>query len=64
MAILRRKDALLPLDVVHSMAGRWPDQPIAETLNRMGLTTGQGNTWTGRRMAHLARGSEGVGEPA
>lgn len=38
------------LEVVRSMAGRWPDEHIAATLNRMGLTTGQGNTWTAERV--------------
>ena len=38
------------LEVVRSMAGRWPDEHIAATLNRMGLTTGQGNTWTAKRV--------------
>ena len=41
------KDAL---EVVRSMAGRWPDEHVAATLNRMGLTTGQGNTWTAERV--------------
>jgi hypothetical protein len=38
------------LEVIRSMAGRWPDEHIAATLNRMGLTTGQGNTWTAKRV--------------
>ena len=38
------------LEVVRSMAGRWPDEHVAATLNRMGLTTGQGNTWTAERV--------------
>lgn len=38
------------IEVVRSMAGRWPDEHIAATLNRMGLTTGQGNTWTAERV--------------
>ncbi len=32
------------------MAGRWPEDQIAATLNRMGLRTGQGNTWNARRI--------------
>ena len=35
--------------VIRSMAGRWSDQDIAASLNRMGLPTGQGKTWTARR---------------
>ena len=41
------------LAVMRSMAGRWSDEHIAATLNRMGLPTGQGKTWT----AHRARRS-------
>jgi transposase len=38
------------------MAGHWSDQNIAATLNRMGLATGQGKTWT----AHRVRSIRGV----
>lgn len=38
------------VEVIRSMATRWPDAEIATTLNRMGLTTGQGNSWTARRV--------------
>ena len=33
--------------VMRSMAGRWSDQDIAASLNRMAIPTGQGKTWTG-----------------
>jgi len=39
--------------VVRSMAGRWSDEHIAASLNRMGLRTGQGNTWTSSRVQTL-----------
>ena len=39
--------------VMRSMAGRWSDQDIAASLNRMGLPTGQGKTWTARRVASI-----------
>ena len=39
------------LAVMRSMACRWSDQEIAASLNRMGLPTGQGKTWTARRVA-------------
>lgn len=32
------------------MTGPWSDAEIAATLNRMGIRTGQGNTWTARRV--------------
>jgi DNA invertase Pin-like site-specific DNA recombinase len=32
--------------VIRDMATRWSDEHIAAMLNRMGLTTGQGLTWT------------------
>ncbi len=37
--------------LIREMATRWSDADIAATLNRMGLPTGQGNTWTGHRVA-------------
>ena len=46
-------------EVVRSMAARWPDEHIAATLNRMGLTTGQGNTWTAGRV-YTARRLHGI----
>ncbi|MGH8153242.1 MAG: recombinase family protein [Rhodanobacteraceae bacterium] len=39
--------------VIRSMATRWPDAAIAATLNRMGLPTGQGKTWTAQRVGSL-----------
>lgn len=47
------------LAVVESMAGRWPDDQIAASLNRMGLRTGQGKSWTARRVRSL-RGTHGI----
>ncbi|MER9606793.1 recombinase family protein, partial [Mesorhizobium sp. M0243] len=41
------------LAVMRSMATRWSDTDIAATLNRMGMQTGQGKTWTGRRVGAL-----------
>ena len=35
------------LKVIRSMAGPWSDAEIAATLNRIGMRTGVGNTWTG-----------------
>jgi excisionase family DNA binding protein len=43
------------LAVVRSMATRWSDQDIAASLNRMGIRTGQGNTWTAYRVSSLRR---------
>lgn len=37
-------------DIVTCMAGQWPDAQIAGTLNRLGLRTGLGNTWTAQRV--------------
>jgi hypothetical protein len=41
--------------VMRSMAGRWSDQDIAATLNRMRIPTGQGKTWTAHRVGSLRR---------
>lgn len=43
------------LAIMRSMAGRWSDEHIAESLNRMGLPTGQGKTWTAHRVASVRR---------
>jgi DNA invertase Pin-like site-specific DNA recombinase len=43
------------LAIVRSMAGRWSDEEIAASLNRMGLPTGQGNTWTAYRVSSLRK---------
>lgn len=37
-------------EVVRRMAGRWPDEQIAATLNRLRLRTGAGNTWNELRV--------------
>lgn len=37
--------------LIREMATRWSDANIAATLNRMGIPTGYGNTWTAGRVA-------------
>lgn len=43
------------LAVIRSMAGKWSDEHIAASLNRMGFPTGQGKTWTAHRVASIRR---------
>ena len=43
------------------MACRWSDQEIAASLNRMGMPTGQGKTWTACRVA-TTRSAHGIHE--
>ena len=43
------------LAVMRSMAGRWSDEHIAASLNRLGLPTGQGKTWTAHRVSSVRR---------
>jgi excisionase family DNA binding protein len=43
------------LAVIRSMAARWSDQDIAASLNRMGIRTGQGKTWTAHRVSSVRR---------
>lgn len=43
------------LAIMRTMAGRWSDQDIAASLNRMGMPTGQGKTWTAHRVASVRR---------
>ena len=41
------------LAVMRSMATRWSDEDIAASLNRMGMPTGQEETWTAHRVSSL-----------
>jgi DNA invertase Pin-like site-specific DNA recombinase len=43
------------LEVIRQMAGQWPDKEIGATLNRLGLKTGVGNTWTESRVYSVRR---------
>lgn len=43
------------LAVMRSMAGKWSDEHIAATLNRMALPTGQAKTWTAHRVSSVRR---------
>ena len=43
------------LAVIRDMAARWSDEHIAASLNRMGIRTGQGKTWTAHRVSSLRR---------
>jgi excisionase family DNA binding protein len=43
------------LAVMERMAARWSDEDIAASLNRMGLRTGQGKTWTARRVGSIRK---------
>jgi excisionase family DNA binding protein len=43
------------LAVMRSMATRWSDENIAASLNRMGMPTGQGKTWTAHRVSSVRR---------
>jgi excisionase family DNA binding protein len=43
------------LAIMRSMATRWSDQDIAASLNRMGMPTGQGKTWTAHRVSSVRR---------
>jgi excisionase family DNA binding protein len=43
------------LAVMRSMAARWSDQDIAASLNRMGMRTGHGKTWTAVRVSSLRK---------
>ena len=43
------------LAVIRGMAARWSDEHIAASLNRMGMRTGQGKTWTAHRVRSLRR---------
>lgn len=41
--------------VIRDMATKWSDEHVAATLNRMGLKTGQGLSWSAKRIASHRR---------
>lgn len=41
--------------VIREMATKWSDEHVAATLNRMRFTTGQGLTWTAKRVSSRRR---------
>ena len=41
------------IEVLRRMSGRFPDDQIAATLNRLGLRTGTGNTWNEGRVGSV-----------
>jgi excisionase family DNA binding protein len=54
-----RCTSLEAIGVVRQMAPRFSDEQIAVTLNRLGLRTGLGNTWTEGRV-RSARDTHGI----
>src|SRR5207248_296065 len=49
----RRCTSMEAVEVVRQMAGRFTDESIAATLNRLGMRTGMGNTWDKNRVYSL-----------
>jgi DNA invertase Pin-like site-specific DNA recombinase len=45
-----RCTSLEAIEILRRMAGRFPDEQIAATLNRLGLKTGSGNNWVELRV--------------
>lgn len=43
------------IDVIRQMAGKYPDEQIASTLNRLRHHTGAGNTWNEHRVSGVRR---------
>jgi DNA invertase Pin-like site-specific DNA recombinase len=46
-----RGTSIEALDIIRQMTGRFSDEQIATTLNRMGMKTGAGKAWTQQRIA-------------
>lgn len=44
--------------IIREMAGTWSDEQIAATLNRMGMHTGQGQTWNQQRVRSYRQTAE------
>lgn len=51
----RRRAPDEAIAIVRSMAGRWSDEQIAASLNRMGFRTGQDKSWNVRRVGSLRK---------
>jgi hypothetical protein len=49
----RRCTSIEAVEVARRMSGKYPDEQIAATLNRLGLRTGAGNTWSTQRVYAL-----------
>jgi DNA invertase Pin-like site-specific DNA recombinase len=47
--------------VIREMATKWSDEHVAATLNRMGVSTGQGLTWTAKRVSSHRRNHDIAG---
>jgi len=54
-----RCTSLEAIEIIRQMAGRFPDDQIAATLNRLGLKTGSGNNWVELRV-RTARNYQGL----
>lgn len=48
-----RCTSLEAIEIIRQMAGKFPDDQIAATLNRLSFRTGTGNTWTEGRIRSL-----------
>jgi len=46
----RRCTSIEAIEVIRQMAGKFPDEQIAATLNRLGLRTGTGQSWSENRV--------------
>ena len=49
----QRSTGVEAVEVVRQMSGKYPDEEIAATLNRLGLRTGADNTWNTQRVYAL-----------
>jgi hypothetical protein len=61
-----RRTSIEVLDVIRQMTGRFSDEQIATTLNRLGMKTGAGCTWNQQRISayrysHQLRPADGAG---
>jgi hypothetical protein len=50
---MNRRTDTEALEIIKQMAGQFPDELIAATLNRLGLKTGAGNPWKKNRVCSL-----------
>ena len=51
----RRCTSVEAIELIRQMASRFPDEQIAATLNRMGFSTGVGNTWNEQKVYSARR---------
>jgi len=59
----RMRTSAEALAVIREMTGRWPDEAVAASLNRMGMRTALDKTWTATRVRSIRQANGIKGDP-